>query len=74
MSYFLGHRRTNRALWRRLPRMAGFVARLVVAQESLLFQPQRPRRATPADLALPWEPVRLGAIDGWWIAGEPRGP
>jgi pimeloyl-ACP methyl ester carboxylesterase len=78
MRFFLGHRRTDRPLWRRLPRMARFVLRLAFAQESLLFQPGRPRPASPAGLGLAGREVTLPGgrgevLSGWWIPGPPGG-
>src|SRR4051794_35005528 len=72
MTYFLGHRRTRRPLWRRLPRMTRFVLRLLFAQEGLLFQPSRTAHGTPRDLALETVDVELpiapGVVArGWWL-------
>lgn len=75
MSFFLGHRRTNRPLWRRLPRMARFGLRLLFDQEGLLFQPRRELRSSPTDVGLAFEEVTLpGGLRGWWIPGEPAAP
>jgi pimeloyl-ACP methyl ester carboxylesterase len=75
MSFFLGHRRTNRPLWRRLPRMARFGLRLLLDQEGLLFQPRRELRGSPADVGLAFEEVSLpGGLRGWWIPGPPQAP
>lgn len=60
MSYVLGHRRTDRPLWRKLPRLTRFVAKLAFAQERLLFQPSRDLRPGPEG----FEPVAVALPDG----------
>ncbi len=78
MSFFLGHRRTNRSLWRRLPRMARFAWRLLADQEGLLFQPRPEQRGTPRDVGLACDDLELAVpgdrravVRGWWMPGEP---